>query len=156
MNEPTIIKDAAGNILSFRNADETGWDKTYDESGNMLTFRRTDGWGHDYTYDENGNTLSFRASDGTGYDATYDENGNELTYTEIKPNEKTMNNENVQILLGEIYEMSEFIKEAAEKAQDYTRKKPQMVLMMLTMNEGMALLKKHIEQLDTHVNELDQ
>ena len=156
MTEPTIVRDAAGKILSYRYTDGTGWNKTYDDKGNTLACRHTDGTGYDCTYDESGNRVTCRLTNGTGWDATYDASGNELTCTKITPKEKTMNNENVQRLLGEIYEMSEFIKEAAEKAQDYTRKKPQMVLMIQPMKEGMMLLKKHIEQLDTHVNELDQ
>ena len=58
MNEPVIVKDAAGNILSSRHTDGTGWDYIYDESGNMLTCRYTNGTGYDFIYDENGRILT--------------------------------------------------------------------------------------------------
>ena len=67
-----------------------------------------------------------------------------------------MNNDYTQKRLDEIYDLSEFIKEIAEKAQDYTKKKAQMALMIQPMKDGLALLSTQISQLDTHVNELDQ
>ena len=59
MNEPTIVRDAAGNILSSRNADGTGYDATYDAAGNKVTYRHTNGFGYDATYDRNGKMLTW-------------------------------------------------------------------------------------------------
>ena len=58
MSKPVIVRDTAGNILSYRRPDGTGWDSTYDKNGNELSFRHTDGTGYDFTYDKNGNTLT--------------------------------------------------------------------------------------------------
>ena len=48
------------------NRDKIGY--TYDAAGNVLSYRDTDGTGWDRTYDADGNTLSHRYTDGTGWD----------------------------------------------------------------------------------------
>ena len=62
MSKPVIVRDAAGNILSYWHADGWGWDSTFDKNGNILSCRYTDGTGYDWTYGDNGNVFRTKIS----------------------------------------------------------------------------------------------
>ena len=59
MSNPITIRDAAGNVLSARDADGFGWDSIFDKNNNELSVRFTDGAGWDCTYCDKGMRLTF-------------------------------------------------------------------------------------------------
>ena len=73
------VRDAHGNMLTWKNSDGDWCVYTRDADGNMLTWKNSDGDWEEYVHDAKGNVLTRKDSNGDWEEYVHDAKGNVLT-----------------------------------------------------------------------------